>query len=349
MASNVALATWVHRWILGKSWKSPQSPQGVEAARSHAQESRLNSVSEEASHSLNASFLGSGSLENNPSSPMGSRPSSFMGDRSSHHSKAAARYVMTVDPDLPRWQTRALERPKWEPPILDYREFEEGGRMYDSLNRHPDTKPEEWYAYTDAEVETELLGDYHDWIFEARREAGEGGNAERWWFYDELSREVDVERVETDRGFATVKETMFQVKRSARALPTKDGKRVQELWDPVRKRYKVVDSDDSEWDELEAEIFGNETREQTTSSQYAITRSNLRRAARSIYSYDEVSIAKVLRDVEHVHPGSISFFDEMFVPFEQQREARTNVDEREVEEYRVRRWGLMSCFGCCYG
>ena len=86
---------------------------------------------------------GSGSLQTHRGSPFGSRPSSFMGDRVSHHSKAGALYVMTIDPDLPRWPTRALERPKWEPPSLDYRECEEGRRMYDSINHHPDTKQEE--------------------------------------------------------------------------------------------------------------------------------------------------------------------------------------------------------------
>lgn len=154
MASKLALDAWIYRWIFGRNWKSASSPQDVEGARSYAHDCRLNSVSDVASPSLKASFLGFGSLQNHIDSPFGNRSSSFMGDRSSHHSKTGARYVMTIDPDLPRWQTRALERPNWEPPILDYREFEEGGRMYDSINRHPDTKQEEWYRYTDAEIET---------------------------------------------------------------------------------------------------------------------------------------------------------------------------------------------------
>lgn len=78
-------------------------------------------------------------------------------------------------------------------------------------------------------------------------------------------------------------------------------------------------------------------------------RSNLRRATRSIYSYDEVSIVKAPREVERVHPGNVSFFEGMFVPPELSRQIRTSVDDRKIEEYRVRRWGLMSCFGCCYG
>lgn len=94
------------------NWKAAPSPHDVEAARGQAHESRLNSISEVASPSLNASFLGSGSLRNHLGSSFGSRSSSLMGGRSSHHSKAGACHVMTVDPDLPRWQTRALERPK---------------------------------------------------------------------------------------------------------------------------------------------------------------------------------------------------------------------------------------------
>lgn len=115
------------------------------------------------------------------------------------------------------------------------------------------------------------MGNYHDWIFEARREAVERGNAETWWFYDELAREVDIEGVETDTEFAIVKEMIFKDKKKASQLPIRNGKRVQELWDPVRKRYKVVDSDVNEWDELEAEIFGHERREQASSSQYSVT------------------------------------------------------------------------------
>lgn len=60
--------------------------------------------------------------------------------------------------------------------------------MYDSVHRHPETKPEEWYEYTDAESENELLGDYHDWITDAQSEAVQAGNFERAAFYSTLTR-----------------------------------------------------------------------------------------------------------------------------------------------------------------
>ena len=60
-------------------------------------------------------------------------------------------------------------------------------------------------------------------------EAGEGGNAERWWFYDELARKADAERVQTDTEFAMVKERMFEDKAEARPLTIRYGKRVQQL------------------------------------------------------------------------------------------------------------------------
>ena len=88
---------------------------------------------------------------------------------------------------------------------------------------------------------------------------------------------------------------------------------------------------------------------QASSSQYAVTRSNLRRAARSTYSYDEVNILKVPGEGKQVNPSNVSFFEEMFIPLQQQREAQTSVDDGAVEEYRVREWGLMSRLGCCYG
>ena len=76
-----------------------------------------------------------------------------------------------------------------------------------------------------------------------------------------MARRVDVERVETDTEFAMVKSKIFKIKAEARPLTIRNGKRVHLLCDPVRKRYKAIDSDDSEWDELEAEIFGHESRE----------------------------------------------------------------------------------------
>lgn len=91
------------------------------------------------------------SLENNVGSPSGSRASSIAGDRpragsgsqgrinlrrAQSYSEVSSDFSLPLssrersssESSLGQWNTRALERPNWGPPILDYRKFEEEGR-----------------------------------------------------------------------------------------------------------------------------------------------------------------------------------------------------------------------------
>ena len=153
------------------------------------------------------------------------------------------------------WATHAITRPVAEPPILDFRKFDDGGSMYDSIHRHPETKPEDWYEYTDAEVEVELLGDYHDWINDTREEAATSGNGARMAFYQNLLREVDIDRQEPHDDLLSIKDRIFNERQARKAARRTAGKRVQAQFDEVRKLWRDVDSSDSDWDEQEWEIF----------------------------------------------------------------------------------------------
>lgn len=155
-----------------------------------------------------------------------------------------------------RWKTLALDRPLWEPPVLDYRKFEEDGEMYHSLNRHPDTKPEQWYEYTDAEIDRDVLGDYSQWVYATLLAARTTHDAERQDFYVELGRELEIDLHEADEAFYDVEERRWREKESRAKSSQLAGKRVQDQFDGERKAWRLVDSSDSEWDEDEWRIFG---------------------------------------------------------------------------------------------
>ena len=74
--------------------------------------------------------------------------------------------------------SHASTRPHQVPPILDYRAYEEGGLMYDSLHRHPKSAlgPEKWYEHTDLDIEFDLLDMYVTWIGDRFEEAIENRN-----------------------------------------------------------------------------------------------------------------------------------------------------------------------------
>lgn len=185
--------------------------------------------------------------------------------------------VLPAEGEL-HWKTNVLARPQWEPPILDYRKYDEGGDMYDSLHRHPETKPEKWYEYTDAEIEKELLGDYSDWLFEARKESSKAGNEEQEKFYDTLSHELDIDRVEAEDEFEDVVERMYVARQQERSGSVLGRTRVQQQFDEVRKVWRAVESVHSDWDEGEWEIFGRRGRQlRRSASQLSVTESNLQR------------------------------------------------------------------------
>ena len=112
-----------------------------------------------------------------------------------------------------RWDIKTTNRPAAEPPILDYRKFEEGGQMYHSLHRHAGTNPEQWYAYTDAEIERDLLGDYHSWMHDARLDAKLAGKGEKVKFYEDLSPELDIDREEPEMEFNEVERAVVPLER----------------------------------------------------------------------------------------------------------------------------------------
>lgn len=241
------------------------------------------------------------------------------------------------------WRTNALKRPYWEPPILDYRKYEEGGAMYDSLHRHPDTRPEQWYEYTDVEIETELLGDYGDWLSKARREAATAGNEERMKFYDELSHELDKDRAETDWKFGEIRERMYVARRQG-AIGGMVGRRVQEQFDAVRKAWRGVDSDDSDWDEREWEIFSE--REQNLGpreSQLAVTEANMRRL-RLRQDSDAEGVLK-----QEIHHSNETVEQDAAVEVTNRPNVEVGAVEKRIEEEHVSgSWGFKSCFMCCF-
>ena len=107
-------------------------------------------------------------------------------------------YILDDDPQ-PTFYGRpshASTRPHHEPPILDYRAYEEGGRMYDSLHQHPKSAlgPEKWYEHTDLDIEFDLLNMYVSWIVDRFEEAIENGNIEREKLYEGLLGVVEGDR-----------------------------------------------------------------------------------------------------------------------------------------------------------
>lgn len=74
----------------------------------------------------------------------------------------------------------ASQRPYHEPPVLDYRCYEEVGDMYCALCRHPKAtvSAEDWYKETDAATELDLFKDYSNWVHAGMLEAMENGDAE---------------------------------------------------------------------------------------------------------------------------------------------------------------------------
>lgn len=88
--------------------------------------------------------------------------------------------------------SHAFQRPLWEPPVLDYRKYEEDGDMYDSLHRHPRSAlgPKRWYEHTDLHIEQEILHDYLAWVNDRWNEAWENKNANEGEFYGGMFEDV---------------------------------------------------------------------------------------------------------------------------------------------------------------
>lgn len=57
-----------------------------------------------------------------------------------------------------------------------------------------------------------------------------------------------------------IKEEMYQEKKQRKAGCKLNGRRIQEQFNQERKAWTVVNSSDSEWDEQEWAIFGEESR-----------------------------------------------------------------------------------------
>lgn len=146
--------------------------------------------------------------------------------------------------------------------------------MYDSLHRHP----EEWYDYTDAEVEVELLGDYQDWIRPHHSGAANNGDEDRERFYAGLQQELNIDRLETEIKFEDIKERLYEAKTR---MPLERGppqRRVQKQFDDVRKMWQAVDSSDSCWDKEEWNMFGSHGKDnEPFGARPPLTETNLRR------------------------------------------------------------------------
>ena len=324
------------------------------------------------------------SVQNNPASPAGSRASSIASDdyrpgtpepsrRNTRQKKSRAildawmmeRNMLAKSQHRPeidhgsgiaaeyhpvQQSRRMLERPTWEPPILDYRKFEEGGRMYDSLHRHPETNPEQWYEYTDAEIERELLGDYHDWIQDARLEAESAGNEQRRKFYEELSCELDVDRLEPELAFSEIKERLYRQRPGRRRGRRVAGKRVQEHFNVVKKIWLDVDSSDSEWDEEEWAIFGEgDAKIRSVESGFAITEANLWQLGQK-WRQERSLCLKSAPDALGNDSGKDGEIQgsSMKIMRHPMIEAALMEKKSEDEQASGKR-GLIACFGCCFG
>ena len=113
------------------------------------------------------------------------------------NSSTSPSYPTTAFP-LPR----ARQRPYYEPTLLDYSRYEEGGHMYYALNRHPKStaSPEEWYEETDAHIEHDVLENYQHYVRSACSLAKEEGDEEAAGFFmglGEVLREAVLEAYQT--------------------------------------------------------------------------------------------------------------------------------------------------------
>lgn len=109
--------------------------------------------------------------------------------------------------------SHASTRPMWEPPVLDYRRFEDGdeGYMHYALFRHPESMAgtEEWYEYTDPEIEEDCVLNYVEWVDHMSLEAREAGDGEREEFYAGLRDELMVDWQECGDELTRVDMKMF--------------------------------------------------------------------------------------------------------------------------------------------
>lgn len=129
--------------------------------------------------------------------------------------------------------------------------------IYHTLHRHPDTKPEEWYAFTDPKIEKELLEDYSNWIYDTRLLAHSSQVNQRLEFYRGLAEELEIDRLDAVDEFRDVEERMFCSKQERMKTLPREGRRVQYQFDEEKKAWHLYDSSDEDWDEQEWEIFGS--------------------------------------------------------------------------------------------
>lgn len=111
----------------------------------------------------------------------------------------------------------------------------------DSLHRHPDAKAEDWYAYTDADIDTNLLGDYDYWTRQTRLQAEDNGDEERKSFHAKL-QELNIDRLELKAELDDIKERMYVEKAERLIRAGMVGQRVQEQFDRTKKAWRAVDS-----------------------------------------------------------------------------------------------------------
>ena len=152
--------------------------------------------------------------------------------------------------------SHASTRPMWEPPVLDYRRFENGdeGYMYYALFRHPESRSgkEEWYEYTDPEIEEDCVVDYVDWVDYMLREARDGGNDEREEFYEGLREELMIEWQECGDELTRMEMKMFCKARKERnglkETPVMTLDEYPEIVGPLGNRWDLkFDGDRKEW------------------------------------------------------------------------------------------------------
>lgn len=153
-------------------------------------------------------------------------------------------YTLDDDPQ-PTFYGRpshASTRPHHEPPILDFRAYEEDGHMYDSLHRHPKSAlgPEKWYEHTDLDIEFDLLDMYLTWIRDRLGEAIENGNMERKSFYGGLWGVVEGNRSDAKRALNENLDRLAEdIEEDEPELEPGVEIGTSRSWDRERKEWKV--------------------------------------------------------------------------------------------------------------
>lgn len=152
--------------------------------------------------------------------------------------------------------SHASTRPMREPPMLDYRRFEDGdeGYMHYALFRHPESTAgkEEWYEYTDPEIEEDCVLDYVEWVDHMLLEAREASDGEREEFYGELREELMVDWQECLGELVRVNMKMFCKARKERdglaETPVLTLDEYAKIVGPRKNRWGLrFDEDRKEW------------------------------------------------------------------------------------------------------